>query len=477
MFGIIASPETSITYDKTGKLAVAGALESCVAWQIRGGNQVHRCKAPLLTHGQGGKALHELAASTKVLLSPDGETVAVGFVSGDVRTFALAKEDCEQVLCFRGHKRAISSLAYDRSGGLLASGSDDCEIVVWDITSEQGLFRLRGHRGTVTDLKFVSSLPTTPTENGTHGNSVQGANKQPRYLVSSSKDTFVKFWDLNDQFCVDTIVGHRSEVWSFDINPEETKMVTLSNMAEFRIWDIQNTLGSPNDKTNANNSENDTAKLASLVGTVKRQGRERGVTIRYSQDGSLLGLHGTGKILEIYRVRNKLEIAKKIARRQKRRREKNKNAKQVSSAVDGDEYIGTDEFVLASVVRSRSKLRSFAFSPRSSARSDGGGGKCDVLLLLQNNSIEQYGVDLSDKKLTKQGVARNELSSTLEQQGHRGDVRAVTINKADDTVASVGKKALEDLECALSKMYNVCRDRLRIVCCIYSWRYTCACRK
>ena len=87
-------------------------------------------------------------------------------------------------------------------------------------------------------------------------------------------------------------------------------MVTLSNMAELRIWDIQNTLGSPNDKTNANNSENDTAKLASLVGTVKRQGRERGVTIRYSQDGSLLGLHGTGKILEIYRVRNKLEIAK-----------------------------------------------------------------------------------------------------------------------------------------------------------------------
>ena len=76
VFGIIASLETSITYDKTGKLAIAGALESCVAWQIRGGNQVHRCKAPLLTHGQGGKALHELAASTRVLLSPDGETVA-----------------------------------------------------------------------------------------------------------------------------------------------------------------------------------------------------------------------------------------------------------------------------------------------------------------------------------------------------------------------------------------------------------------
>ena len=91
VFGIIASPETNISYDKTGKLAITGALESCIAWQIRGGNQVHRCKAPLLTHGQGGKALHELASSTKILLSPDGKSVAVGFVSGDIRTFALAK--------------------------------------------------------------------------------------------------------------------------------------------------------------------------------------------------------------------------------------------------------------------------------------------------------------------------------------------------------------------------------------------------
>ena len=106
---------------------------------------MHWCKAPLLTHGQGGKALHELAASTRVLLSPDGETVAVGFVSGDVRTFALAKEDHANrfLVLFAAISVHISSLAYDRSGGLLAAGSDDCEIVVWDITSEQGLFRLR----------------------------------------------------------------------------------------------------------------------------------------------------------------------------------------------------------------------------------------------------------------------------------------------------------------------------------------------
>ena len=288
----------------------------------KGGNQVHRCKAPLLTHGQGGKALHELAASTKILLSPDGKSVAVGFVSGDIRTFSLAKEECEQLLCFRGHRRAISSLAYDKNGSLLASGSDDCEIVVWDITSEQGLFRLRGHRGVVTDLKFMYHLPTATSSGNNTNDSIAimvGPNDQPKYLVSSSKDTFIKFWDLNDQFCLDTIVGHRSEVWSFDINPNETKMVTLSNTAEFKVWDIAKK-GSSNTQAILNNNGNSdddineeiNTKMARLLGTVKRQGRERGMTIRYTNDGTLLGVQGAGKLLEVFRVRNEVEIEKKL---------------------------------------------------------------------------------------------------------------------------------------------------------------------
>jgi len=36
-------------------------------------------------------------------------------------------------------------------------------------------------------------------------------------LLSSSKDSLVKLWDLQTQHCVETLVGHRSEVWSIDL--------------------------------------------------------------------------------------------------------------------------------------------------------------------------------------------------------------------------------------------------------------------
>ena len=38
---------------------------------------------------------------------------------------------------------------------------------------------------------------------------------RPNVLVSSSKDTFVKFWDLTVQHCFKTLAGHVTEVWDF----------------------------------------------------------------------------------------------------------------------------------------------------------------------------------------------------------------------------------------------------------------------
>ena len=36
-------------------------------------------------------------------------------------------------------------------------------------------------------------------------------------LLTGSKDTLVKLWDLTTQHCVETLVAHRSEVWTLDV--------------------------------------------------------------------------------------------------------------------------------------------------------------------------------------------------------------------------------------------------------------------
>lgn len=51
-----------------------------------------------------------------------------------------------------GHKRAVTALRYNRAGGMLASGSQDTDIILWDVVGETGLFRLRAHTAEVTNL-------------------------------------------------------------------------------------------------------------------------------------------------------------------------------------------------------------------------------------------------------------------------------------------------------------------------------------
>lgn len=46
----------------------------------------------------------------------------------------------------------MTALRYNRNGGTLASGSQDTDIIMWDVVGETGLFRLRAHTAEVTDL-------------------------------------------------------------------------------------------------------------------------------------------------------------------------------------------------------------------------------------------------------------------------------------------------------------------------------------
>lgn len=47
-------------------------------------------------------------------------------------------------------------LRYNKLGSLLASGSKDNDVILWDVVGESGLFRLRGHRDQVCCLLHFS---------------------------------------------------------------------------------------------------------------------------------------------------------------------------------------------------------------------------------------------------------------------------------------------------------------------------------
>lgn len=160
-----------------------------------------------------GESAASRAQVTSLLLSPDGSTVAAGYSSGLVLLFSL--KTGSTAITLHGHRSAVTAARYHASGTLLASGSADTDIVVWDAVAESGLYRLRGHRDGVTDVVFLG---------GGGGGVPGGCSRLRNGLASCSKDTLVKLWDLDTQSCVQTVVGHRGEVRRTYTNPTHAIM-------------------------------------------------------------------------------------------------------------------------------------------------------------------------------------------------------------------------------------------------------------
>jgi WD40 repeat protein len=58
-------------------------------------------------------------------------------------------------------------------------------------------------------------------------------------LISSSKDTLIKVWDLETQHCTQTVVGHRKEIWSFAVNQEETRLYSSAADNQLRVFNFK----------------------------------------------------------------------------------------------------------------------------------------------------------------------------------------------------------------------------------------------
>lgn len=141
-FGVIASPGGNAVFAAGGALCLTPALESVAVWNVKQAVLVSLLRAE-----------HNSAQVTALAASPDERHVAAGYEDGQVRVWALQSASCLLVLSghrcgglragaapapaaliavLRGRRGAVTALRYNRDGSLLASGSRDTDVIVWD---------------------------------------------------------------------------------------------------------------------------------------------------------------------------------------------------------------------------------------------------------------------------------------------------------------------------------------------------------
>ena len=105
------------------------ALEDVLVWDMKLGEQV------AMWHETGLRSNVTALAQS----AANSSTFAVGYANGSIRLWDSSTGTV--LVTFDGHKKQITALAFSQDGTRLASGSQDTDLILWDVLGESGLFR------------------------------------------------------------------------------------------------------------------------------------------------------------------------------------------------------------------------------------------------------------------------------------------------------------------------------------------------
>jgi len=102
---------------------------------------------------------------TGMMLSPDGSHVLTNSMDSTLRIFDIRPfctgERCSKVFTGHAHnfEKNLLHCAWSPDGAMVAAGSSDRNVYVWDVESQRLLYKLPGHLGSVNDVDFHSIEP------------------------------------------------------------------------------------------------------------------------------------------------------------------------------------------------------------------------------------------------------------------------------------------------------------------------------
>ncbi len=149
-------------------------------------------------------------------ISPDGQMVAVGDLSGRIYLWNIATT--QLIATFEGHSGWVWSVAFSPDGKTLVSSGSDASIRLWEVQSGQCLQVLTEHTSCVWSVSF---------------------SPDGQRIASGSDDQTVRVWDLQGR-CLHVMAGHTENVYSVHFSPSGKTLASGSKDTTIRIWNVSN---------------------------------------------------------------------------------------------------------------------------------------------------------------------------------------------------------------------------------------------
>ncbi len=167
---------TSVAFNSTGQIIAISSSTQVQLWNVCTGEYLKSLTGVLF------RSHTDLIKSIAFSLEPHTQILASGSVDQTVLLWDIRTGECSQI--FDGHTKPVTSVAFSPDARILASGSEDQFVILWDIHKRQGIKVLQGHTSGVKSVAF---------------------SPDGQILASGSNDETIKLWDVKTGECIQTL--------------------------------------------------------------------------------------------------------------------------------------------------------------------------------------------------------------------------------------------------------------------------------
>jgi general transcriptional corepressor TUP1 len=157
------------------------------------------------------------------------------FLCGQV--WEIAKKRLRHV--FEGHEQEIYSLDFSNDGRYIVSGSGDETMRVWDLSDASCRMITIETAPTIPPPPAAGSKdPQNQNQNQDAGVTSVSISPDGSMVAAGSLDSVIRIWEVASGILLDSLRGHRDSVYSVAFTPDGKGIISGSLDKSLKLWDL-----------------------------------------------------------------------------------------------------------------------------------------------------------------------------------------------------------------------------------------------